>query len=147
MSVHFLLRNFKYPFAFRWVLLSFILFFSSFVFACVISFDQLNLFLLFLFLTSLQVSLFTLVKYRRYRVMDKTGDNPLMPFFDGGSENDGSLSLILLIIFVFFGFSLPFLLLLLLDPFVWFISLLSFVAGINFPEIILYLLYIHAHGK
>jgi uncharacterized membrane-anchored protein YhcB (DUF1043 family) len=55
-------------------------------------------------------------------------------------EEPASKRFILLIILVLiFGISLPFLLLFLVDPLIWFLIITSFIAGINIPEIILYI--------
>jgi predicted membrane channel-forming protein YqfA (hemolysin III family) len=43
-----------------------------------------------------------------------------------------------IILVLILGLSLPFLLLFLVDPLMWFLIITSFVAGINIPEIILY---------
>lgn len=47
--------------------------------------------------------------------------------------------ILLIILVLIFGISLPFLLLFLVDPLIWFLIITSFIAGINIPEIILYI--------
>ncbi len=79
---------------------------------------------------------FTAVKVKLYKKLDATDLNPLLYF--GDSEQESSFYAIMLIALVFFGFALPFLLLFLLETIMWFISLLSFVFGINMPELILF---------
>lgn len=56
-------------------------------------------------------------------------------------ENEETVSkkvVLFIILVVFLGISLPFLLLLLVDPLIWFLIITSFIAGINIPEIIFY---------
>ncbi|MEM2589401.1 MAG: hypothetical protein QW670_05280 [Candidatus Bathyarchaeia archaeon] len=126
---------YKYPFSRRWVLLSLFLSICSFFLALIILGVKIYL---FLFLALPQVLFFTAVKARLYKKLDATDLNPLLYF--GGGEQESSLYVTMLIMLVFFGFALPFLLLFLLEPVMWFVSLLSFVFGINMPELILFFL-------
>jgi hypothetical protein len=93
---------------------------------------------LFLVLAFPQIILFTWVKYKQYQTLETIDGNPLIPI--GEAESGGFLNVFILVLFVFFGFALPFILLFLLDPITWFNSILSFVVGINMPELILYML-------
>jgi hypothetical protein len=93
---------------------------------------------LFLALAFPQIILFTWVKYKHYQTLNIMDGNPLIPI--GEAEGGSLLNVFLLVLFVFFGFALPFILLFLLDPITWFNSILSFVVGINMPELILYML-------
>jgi hypothetical protein len=55
-------------------------------------------------------------------------------------EEPASKRYVLFIISVLIlGLSLPFLLLFFVDPLIWFLIITSFMAGINIPEIILYI--------
>jgi len=88
-----------------------------------------------------QTLLFLAIKYRLYKSLDVVDGNPLL--FFGESEDikrSGFLYTVLLVLLAFFGFALPFILLLIMAPLMWFVSLLSFIVGINAPELILYLI-------
>lgn len=128
-------KAFRYPFSRRWVILSLILSVSSFVLAFLVLGFHVYFFLV---LALPQVLLFTFVKNRLYRKIDATDLNPLLYF--GGGGDGGIIYVVMLISLVFFGFALPFILLLFLEPVIWFVSILSFVFGINFPELILFTL-------
>jgi hypothetical protein len=98
---------------------------------------------LFIIFSLPQLLLFLAIKYRLYKTLDVVDGNPLL-FFGEGEDvgKSGSLYTVMLIFLAFFGFALPFILLFVMEPFMWFVSLLSFIVGINGPELILYLIYI-----
>jgi len=88
-----------------------------------------------------QIFLFLVIKYRLYKSLDVVDGNPLLFFGESeGVEKSSSLYTLLLVLLAFFGFALPFILLLIMAPLMWFVSLLSFIVGINAPELILYLI-------
>lgn len=126
---------FRYPFSRRWIILSLFLCIASLFLAFAILGIQVYLFFILAFP---QVLLFTMIKIRLYKKLDSTDLNPLLYLSESARES--TFYPIMLVTLVFFGFALPFLLLLLLDPVMWFISLLSFVLGINAPELVLYFL-------
>jgi len=131
-------RTFQYPFSLRWVILSFILVCASVILAIMFLGVNIHLFII----TSMpQTLLFLAIKYRLYKSLDVVDGNPLL--FFGESEDikrSGFLYTVLLVLLAFFGFALPFILLLIMAPLMWFVSLLSFIVGINAPELILYLI-------
>ena len=57
------------------------------------------------------------------------------------SKQTSKKSILLLLLILIFGVSSPFLLILFVDPVTWFLIILSFIAGVNIPEIILYVIY------
>jgi hypothetical protein len=131
-------RAFQYPFSLRWVLLSFILVCASVILAIMVLGVDIHIFII----TSMpQIFLFLVIKYRLYKSLDVVDGNPLLFFGESeGVEKSSSLYTLLLVLLAFFGFALPFILLLIMAPLMWFVSLLSFIVGINAPELILYLI-------
>lgn len=132
------LKEFRYPFSFRWILLSSILICACVVLAIMILGINIYIFVI----TSLpQILIFFAIKYKLYKSLDVIDGNPLLFFGEGEDvEKRGFLYTILLVLLVFFGFALPFILLFVMTPLMWFIALLSFIVGINAPELILYTL-------
>lgn len=126
-------NTFKYPFSFRWIVLSLILVILSVILVLAALGTHI---ILFLVLMLPQTVLFTIIKYKLYKKIDVVNSNPLL-FFSLDGEG-GSLCAVMLVSIVLFGFAFPFILLFLLEPVMWFVSVLSFVAGINLPELFLY---------
>lgn len=132
-------KTFQYPYSFRWILLSFILVCVSLILAIIVLGIKIHLFII---ISLPQFLLFLAIKYRLYTSLDVVDGNPLLFFGEGEDvEKRSSLYTVMLIFLAFFGFALPFILLFVMEPLMWFVSLLSFIVGINGPELILYLIY------
>jgi len=66
-------------------------------------------------------------------------ENIRQPYKMGDEEPVSNRFLLLIILLLIFGISIPFLLLFFVDSLLWFLIITSFMAGINIPEVILYI--------
>jgi len=137
---------YEYPYSKKWVLVSCILVAVSLLFTflavILLGIDPISV-LLFLAYTSIFATIFFLLKFRLYTM--KTREE-LESRFTQEEETPKRHLLILLLILIASVF-LPFSLLLILDPINWFMSITGFIAGINIPEIVLYLYFKRTKGK
>lgn len=128
-------KKFSYPYSMKWIVISLVLTFFSFVFAIIYLSGYVFLFLLY---TGIVTALLTLVKYSLYSKFGKVVDTPLFPPLDMDEEPHSGWMVIFLVVLIFLGLIVPFLMLAVVDPVTWFTLLIGFVAGINIPELILY---------
>jgi hypothetical protein len=107
---------------------------SSIAFTVYVSHDPVSM-LLFSCYTSVMAGIFFLLKRRLY-VM-KSRDELKSPVAE--EEELSARFLYFLMLGLIIALFVPFILLLFLEPLSWFLSITGFIAGINIPEIFLYL--------
>ena len=125
---------YEYPYSKKWVFFSCVFVALSITFTLYVSHDPISM-LLFFSYTSIMAGIFFLLKLRLY-VM-KSQQEPRSPFAE--EEELPARFLYFSILVLITALFVPFVLLLFLEPLSWFLSLTGFIAGINIPEIFLYL--------
>lgn len=127
--------KFEYPHTWKWVLFSCLLVTLSIVFVLSVLRDLFSIFMYIIFTFIFTISFF-FIKIKLYS--KKTAQKYGME-----AEEPASRRLVFFIILVLvFGVSLPFLLLLFVDPLICFLIITGFIAGINIPEIVIYIKYL-----
>jgi len=128
--------EYEYPYSWKFIIFSIFLISASILFA-IYSLNDMFLLLMY-FLSVLAFSIFFFfVKLRIYsRATAKTETQ----------EPISKRTIVILLFILIIGVSLPFLLLLFSNPVAWFLIITSFIAGINIPEILLYVIY-HIYSK
>jgi len=129
----------EYPYSRKWVLLSCVLVAATITITLFGLTDRLS-FLLFLVYTLILTTIFLVLKFYLYstKTEEKLESLHVEEERRLRGENPLKRPIVALLIALIIGLSLPFCLLLFLSPFTWFLFLTGFIAGINIPEIILY---------
>lgn len=125
---------YEYPYSKKWVFFSCVLTVLSITFTLLALSDPISILLFFAF-TFILAGIFFLLKLRLYSM--KT-EHELGSHFALEEKVPRRFFVILLLV-LFVALFLPFLLLLILEPLSWFISITGFIAGVNIPEVFLYL--------
>ena len=108
---------------------------AAFIFTVLVLSDPISILLFFVY-TFIFAAIFFALKFRLYSM--KTQEEMESRYTEAGEEYSKRYFLVLLLILIFALF-LPFLLLMFLDPLSWFSSITGFIAGVNIPEVVLYL--------
>jgi hypothetical protein len=122
----------KYPHTRKWVLFSGLLVAFSVVFVLLVISDVVEIFL-YIALSFVFTVFFYFVKIKLY------SGNTRQQYKTEDEEPASNRFILLIILILILGLSLPFLLLFVFDPLIWFLIITSFIAGVNIPEIILYI--------
>jgi uncharacterized membrane protein len=125
---------YKYPYSKKWVFFSCVIVALSVAFTLYVSHDPISM-LLFISYTSIMAGIFYLLKLRIY-VMKSQEE---LKSSVAEEEEPSARLLYFLVLVLIAALFVPFVLLLFLEPLSWFLSLTGFIAGINIPEIFLYL--------
>lgn len=125
---------YEYPYSKKWVFFSCVIVALSITFTFYVSHDPISV-LLFFSYTSIMAGIFFLLKLRLYVMKSRQELNSPVVEEEELPARFLYFSILVLVTALF----VPFVLLLFLEPLSWFLSLTGFVAGINIPEIFLYL--------
>lgn len=123
-------KELRYPRSTKWVVFSCILIAISVFYAVLFLTDPFSIFLFFIF-TSFVTVIFSSLKFWLYLKAQEE-------FEEQKEEVSRRYILFLILILALFLF-MPFYLVVFLEPLSWFIFIDGFVAGVNIPEVILYL--------
>lgn len=129
----------KYPFSKKRVLFSCVLVATTIGFTFYALTDPFSIFLFFVY-TLLLTAIFLVLKLHLYSTEAEKLESPhFEKKYASQEKNTLKRQITVLLILLIFALFLPFSLLLFLNPFTWFMSITGFIAGINIPEIILYI--------